>query len=386
MRNGILLLAVVVASGCGPAKTGQETETFPERTEPVGIPSEDAREPEPQAVEARAAAIRRDAVAIEEECRRAAEGDWDKWQQDTAPRRTFLKDRINRPGDGALDGYDNFPVFEVHPKDNLNYLYDETTLDDFRRGGAVGKAKNWLARQNIDLVLVYAPKMTEVYTEHFVDPCPKDSIIAPHVRHTLLELLREDVEVVDGWATLRPVRDPDAAGHYLYNTADTHWAPRGMQVVARAVAERIKRYNFGRRAAESPRLFKCVDGTYYVGRSGRMQLSVQDGYDTLSDRQKLLADKFQPVLVPKVIRQRAEPVPAPPAVKLIGNSYTYLFCDYLTDELNMPLSCGWAAGQTTEAFADFLRQPESLAHTRVVVWVTTGTQMARFKPLPEGIE
>jgi hypothetical protein len=253
------------------------------------------------------------------------------------------------------------------------------------RGGAVAKAKNWLAGRNIDLVLVYAPKMTEVYTEHFVDPCPKDGIIAPHVRRTLLDLLRQDVEVIDGWATLRPVRDPDAAGHYLYNTADTHWAPRGMQVVARAVAERIKRYNFGRRAAESPPLFKYVDGTHYVARSGKLQLSVQNGYDSLSDRQKALADKFQPSIVPKVIRQSAESVVALPAVQLIGNSYTYNFCDYLSSALNMPLSYGWSAGQSTEAFAGFLRQPELLAHTRVVVWVTTGTQMARFKPLPEGI-
>jgi hypothetical protein len=296
-----------------------------------------------------------------------------------------LKDRIYRPGDGALDGHANFPVFEVYPKDNLDYLYDETILDGFRRGGAVARVKNWLASQNIDLIFVYAPKMTEVYAEHFIDPCPKDGIIAPHVRRTLLELLRQDVEVVDGWTTLRPVRDPDAAGHYLYNTADTHWAPRGMQVVAREVADRIKRYNFGRRAAESPRLFKCVERPYQVPHAGKIPLPIQNGYDSLSDRQKLLADKFQPGTAPKVTRQNADAVVAPPAVQLIGNSYTCIFSDYLSDELNMPLSYGWSAGQTTEAFAGFLRQPELLEHTRVVVWVTTGPQMTRFKPLPEGI-
>jgi hypothetical protein len=42
----------------------------------------------------------------------------------------------------------------------------------------------------------------------------------------------------------------------------------------------------------------------------------------------------------------------------------------------------WSSAQTTQAFADFLRDPDLLEGVRVVIWVTTEQHMTHFQPLP----
>ena len=228
------------------------------------------RPPELLAREARSAVLRADAEAIEAECRHAAGGDWDRWQQDTAPYRAALKARIaglqRLPTSGCvpLPGLLDFPLVESRPAEVLSYLYDPATLDGFRHNRQVLAVCRWLGRQGIDLILVPAPRMTEVYVEQFVDPVPADGIIAPHVRRTLLELLGQDVEVVDGLRLLRAARDRD--GEFLYNAADTHWALRGIQAIAREVAGRIARYDFGRAAHDGP---PCRQSNSPARREGR---------------------------------------------------------------------------------------------------------------------
>jgi hypothetical protein len=69
-------------------------------------------------------------------------------------------------------------------------------------------------------------------------------------------------------------------------------------------------------------------------------------------------------------------------VLVIGNSYADNFCELLVDELNLPVATHSTGGQTTEAFAEFVREPELLDHCRVVVWVSTEQHLTHFKPLP----
>ena len=201
---------------------------------PAQVPAlpADPREPEPRAVTARAERIRRDAAAIRKESEKA--GGWDKWRVATATYRGHLQARMdalkaqaepaNGPGYEVLEGRDQFPLFEVQSRWNLNYLVDPGLMDGFEKDRPVIAASRWLRKQGIDLIFVPIPKMTEVYIEHFLDPAPADGIIVPHVRKALLNLLENDVEVVDGFSLLRAQRDTDK--EYLYNPADDHWAPR----------------------------------------------------------------------------------------------------------------------------------------------------------------
>jgi hypothetical protein len=358
-----------------------------------------SRQPEPRAVEARTAVIRRDAAAIEAECQRAAGGDWDAWQVATAPYRAALTARVQglkRLGISEYDpqasryeplaGRDDFPLFEIDPPDNLNYLYEPATLDDFRQHCPVRSICRWLRRQGIDLIFVPVPKMTEVYVEHFLDPCPADGIIGPHVRHTLLELLGQDVEVIDALPMFRPLRD--TPGDFLYNTADTHWSLRAMRIVAKEVAGRIGRYEFGRAAQAAPPFVKVVPGEFALAHvlphpPGR-RIAPSNGIETLSERQKQIADTGQPrhfedLFLPDGKSVRNEPHSP---VLVIGNSFADYFCDQLVKEMNLPITWRIGHNTTTEAFCDFLREPELLAYCRVVVWVIADQHMTRFKTLP----
>jgi hypothetical protein len=380
--------APLMAAPRAPEAPAATPETDAARPEDYRQP-EDPRQPEPRAVAARAGVIRRDAAAIESECRRAAGGDWDKWQRDTAHYRLCLRKMVealkdldgNRPPyaecrQQPLEGRDGFPLFETGPREYLSYLYEPTRVEAFRRGRAVVAADRWLRQRGIDLIFVSVPKMTEVYAEHFVDPCPPDGVIAPHVRHALYELLESDVEVVDGWSLFRPLREPDP--EYLYNAAEPHWAPRGWRVMAKELAGRIERYRFGARARYRQPLFRTstVKNLVSVGH-----------FAGLSPEQQARAEAAQTRTFSEVFgkdgRKPADDPKSP--VLVIGHSFVTGFREQLIKELNLPVNERVSDGMTTEAFGDFLREPELLAHTRVVVWVTTEQHFTRFKPLPEPV-
>jgi hypothetical protein len=357
----------------------------------------DPRTPEPRAIEGRARAIKQNAAAIQAECRQAAAGDWVKWQQDTASYRATLKAKIDVlkefPSSRSitpegrvepLEGREEFPLFEVNPRVHLDYLYDPASLDEFRRTRPVVAAHRWLRERSIDLIFVPVPKMTEVYIEHFLDPCPADGIIAPHVRQTLLELLENEVEVVDGFPLFRALRDTDT--EYLYNTADPHWAPRGMRIMAKEIASRIERYKFGARARYGLPMVRSSPGAYEVDdRPGG--IGSMGAWQALSPDQAKLAERAQTKLQAHVFLldgRLAYDDPLSPVI-VIGHSYVQHFREQLIRELNLLLQTRAGGAYTTEVLGDFLREPELLAHARVVVWITTEQHMTHFKPLPAAI-
>jgi len=72
-------------------------------------------------------------------------------------------------------------------------------------------------------------------------------------------------------------------------------------------------------------------------------------------------------------------------VLVTGDSYCHVFRDLLIREINISVRDHWRDNQTTEMFADFLRDPELLSGVRVVVWVTSEHGMMRFKTIPSKI-
>jgi hypothetical protein len=358
------------------------------------LPPVDPREPEPRAVAARAAVILREAAAIREECQRAAGGDRAKWQCETQRYRTALKARIDAlrrfPNARSreveaqyepLEGRQDFPLFEVGSREHLSYLYDPKSLDEFRRNRQVVAARRWLGDRGIDLIFVPVPKMTEIYIEHFLDPCPPDGIIAPHVRETLMQLLNEDVEVVDGFTLFRPMRDADS--EYLFNAADTHWAPRAMRIMAKEIADRVMRYRFGARARFALPIVRTAPGPYvFDGLIGGM--GGPRGWTALSPEQEERARRAQTTNLSDVWMQDGRPPHDDPAspVLVIGHSYAPRFLEQLVKEMNLLVHSRIHNGETTTFFADFLREPELLAHCRVVVWITTERDMTQFQIMP----
>jgi hypothetical protein len=72
-------------------------------------------------------------------------------------------------------------------------------------------------------------------------------------------------------------------------------------------------------------------------------------------------------------------------VLLIGNSFGYGFREQLVRQANLLVRTRTGNDRTTEALADFLRDPELLNRVKVVVWVTTEHHFKRFKPLPRQV-
>jgi hypothetical protein len=365
---------------------------FPQLSEPE---QRDPREPEERAVRERATAIRRVVEAIQAEQQRA--GGWDKWQADTQRYRDALKHKIadlriypQTQGPRVenqhepLAGSGDFPLFECGADHFLRHLRDPGSLDKFRRDRPVVAAAKWLRSQGIDLIFVPLPRMTEVYVEHFFDPCPADGIIAPHVRRMLLEMLGEDVEVVDAFMLFRPNRDP--APDYLYNTTDPHWAPRAMRIMAKEIAGRIVRYKFGTRAQYAMPFWQIRPSAYLI--ENRIGGIGGIGWTALSDEQKRRAEAAQTTTMSEVFLRDGSWLPNnfESPVVVIGNSFVLGFREQLVKELNLLVNNRAADSQTTEPFADFLRDPDILAHTRVVVWITTEQHLTEFKPLPAQIQ
>jgi hypothetical protein len=392
-RFGPAVPAPVPAANEPPGQVYDPETAYPR---PVLMPQPVPKADEPLATRAREAVIRRDAEAIRAECRQAAGGDWERWQRDTAPYRATLLAKLDALKAAAapsrfevLEGRDGFPLFEIQARDYLAYLLDPASLDAFRKDRPVVAAHRWLREKGIDLVFVPVPKMTEVYAEHFLDPCPADGVFAPHARRALLEMLDAGVEVVDGWSLFRSQRDTDA--EYLYNTADTHWAPRAMRVMAKELADRLVRYKFGARARYGLPVVTTRPGPY--GLPGieevnpRVSAKRQNGWPWLSKDQRARAAEVQTTSQAHVTLPdgREPPNAAESPVLLIGDSFVPQFREQLVKELNLLVSCHWEAGTSTEQFGDFLREPELLKNCRVVVWVMTEQHLANFKPLPPPI-
>jgi hypothetical protein len=346
----------------------------------------DLRQPESTAVEARARVILRDADAIVAECRRAGGGDWQRWRSETASYRAALKARLaatDPAKSGLLEGRDGFPLFELKAREHLIYYDDDRSLEQFRKEKGVIAADRWFRQRGIDLIFVPVPRMTEVYIEHFLDPCPSDGIVAPHLREALLELLSEDVEVVDAFSLLRAQRDTDT--EYLYNTCDPHWAPRSMRIVAREVADRIARYRFGARARYGMPIVNVSPGQYCA--PGFLEPGLAFGSIVLDKQQQRRAAAAQTLTQPSVtLPGGGAPRDDPQSpVFLFGNSYALDFREQLVRELNLLVRSHVWPGASTEFFASFLREPESLDHCRVAVWLTTEQYMRSIVSMPQPV-
>jgi hypothetical protein len=360
--------------------------------------------PDPAAETARQATIARDRDSLAAECQQAAGGDWDAWQAQTAPHRAALRTclgalKVTNHDDPhahgvvfePLAGRDGFPLFEICAPQRIAFLCDDRAMDAFRKTRAVVATSRWLKARGVDLILVPAPPMTDVYVEHFLDPCPPDGIIAPHVRRAMLELLDDDVELVDVFGLLRARREPDP--EYLYNTADRHWAPKAMRVVVDHLANRIARYEFAARAQAATPMTKTSPGGYGIlSRPGVPvdtqpgQLPRQIGWDSLTPEQRALAARAQTRVQERVTLTDGGDVPDDPqsAVVVVGNSFACGgFKELLVNRLNLLIHGRDRPADTTEWLRDFVRQPELLAGRRVVVWVTTEWHMAaRFQSVP----
>ncbi|NRB05161.1 MAG: hypothetical protein HRU30_18060 [Rhodobacteraceae bacterium] len=95
----------------------------------------------------------------------------------------------------------------------------------------ITKARDTLADQGIDLIVVAVPDKSEVYA-HMLD-IPVPAKVASRRDVFVTSLSTENIAVVDAYETL----NIGASTTFTYQRDDTHWSPEGAQLVASEIAQ-----------------------------------------------------------------------------------------------------------------------------------------------------
>ncbi len=125
--------------------------------------------------------------------------------------------------------------------------------------------KEFLDRNNINLLFVTVPAKSEVYFENVGIKTDNESgeIIHPYGRKILADLQKAGVEVIDLLPHFLAAKnhDSDSTGN-VYQRQDTHWTNRGLQITAKLIADRIKEYAWYSDLSSQKRSYKINDTTF----------------------------------------------------------------------------------------------------------------------------
>jgi len=104
-----------------------------------------------------------------------------------------------------------------------------------------------LRARGIDWVLLPVPIKSAFTSVFFSEKAPKDRIVAPNMYWLYQQLLEHDIEALDLLPAFHAAADDSPETPYIYNfNRDHHWSSGGRMAAARALAERLSRYDFTR--------------------------------------------------------------------------------------------------------------------------------------------
>ena len=228
-----------------------------------------------------------------------------------------------------------------------------------------------LSRRGIELLVVLIPTKAEVFPEKISDKAPAGAkpYVAPYGRKLASELTEVGVQLVDLLPAFIEQREVD--GQPLYMPADTHWTPRGLQLAAKLIADRIRRCpSF---VALRPNVGRFTTQAVECTRRG-------DICDMLTDSEKL---KYPP------LKLTAEQVLAPDGslyeddpespIVVLGDSFTGVFhyedCEHaglsahLARKLRMSVDLIMAQGSGPKIRGRLARRgAEAIDNKKIVVW------------------
>jgi alginate O-acetyltransferase complex protein AlgJ len=239
--------------------------------------------------------------------------------------------------------------------------------------------KTQLASVGIELLFVPVPAKAAIYPQFLTGVEPADRDFLAHLR-------AQGVDVLD---LAVPFLAQAEKGAPLYCRQDSHWSPRGIEVAARAIAEKIAGRPW---LAAIPKLelrtrVETIEIEGDLWRElpeprppkERLELTVV-GQQTAAGFAPLAPDRASPVL-------------------LLGDSHTLVFhagadlhstgaglADQLARELGFALDVVGVRGSgATPARINLMRRPGGLEGKRLVVWVLSvreGTQGQGWKKVP----
>ena len=350
----------------------------------------------PAETRARTADIRAAAAAILNECKTLGGGDWVAWHQQLEDFRVGLRPTVESgmarvapfkasptTVQSPLLRVDTAPPMFELPSYAMYPLYMHTAdPTSWARNLPAAKAmvavSQWLKAKGIDLIVVPAPRMIEVYADKIGNGVPANGVASPQLRRLLLSLMESDVEVVD----LLPgfLQSRATSAETLYLSADGHWSDRAQQIASGEIAHRLARYDVVKAAMNLPARF--TSEASHVSFQGALAEML-----TPPQRAEVRA-ALDATPVTKVTTAAGAPFeePATSPVVVIGDSFTHYFQllvakgsgidALLSKAINLGVSNVSAAGGTVEPIRDFVRRPELLRGRRVVVWILNNSLLA----------
>lgn len=239
---------------------------------------------------------------------------------------------------------------------------------------AVTAFRDALAARGIRLIIVPVPNKESVYPQWLSSSSePPKRVINPETREFFDGCTKTGVEVVDLFARYREIsRIP------YYLAQDTHWSPHGIEVAARAVAERI--------GTRGDTHFKTHSATLNI--HGDLVRMIQS-----PAIESQLAPEY--IATTQVLRANASTA----TVLVLGDSFSRIFqtdeprdagfIAHLARQLGQPVaSLVNDGGASTLVRQELFRRPLLLANAKVVVWEFTerdlrlGTDGWQIVPLP----
>ena len=319
-------------------------------------------------------------------------GSWAAWSKEVAPLHAALKRRLAAvpAGAKALPGSDGFLFYAR----SLAYVL----------GGDLGKQpgnknpipaivrfRDLLAKHGVDFLFVPVPTKVEMFPERAATPPGGDGaaltrfagqVANPYERKFLADLAASGVETVDLLPAFLAERAHDpAAKEPLYQAQDTHWTSRGLELAARIVAERVRRYPWYRAVAAHRRAYRTKDASFsrHGDLCSRLPEAEQARYapETLVGHQVVATDGTL-----------YEDDPESPVV-LLGDSFTGVYelmdCEHagvsahLAKELGTPIDLVMSYGGGPNVRAKLLRRGETALDTKkVVIWMMTARDLYDF--------
>ncbi|GMU65459.1 MAG: hypothetical protein AMXMBFR36_17330 [Acidobacteriota bacterium] len=250
--------------------------------------------------------------------------------------------------------------------------------------GAIRDFDRQLRSRGIALLFVPVPTKLAVYPELLADLPLADGV--PRLDPAVVDLFRtlesEGIATLDLWDEFVARRQPESDPLYL--ATDTHWSPRGAELAARTVAERLRRLGFAPRPGPQP----CAVAQ-------RPEQRVQITGDLARFDRTSAEPPGETVLLRPVERPSREAASSGPReILVLGDSHLAIwrdppsgFVDHLELELCRPVDeVSVQAGGATASRQRLSRQPELLAGKRIVVWVISSRLLVSGPPwLPVAI-
>jgi len=249
---------------------------------------------------------------------------------------------------------------------------------------AIAQFRKLLADHGVDLLFVPVPAKAEVLADKAAVPPGGDGaalarfagqVANPFERKFLLDLAGSGVETVELLPAFLAAREP------LYQAQDTHWTARGLELAARIVGERVKRYPWYAELAARRRAYRTKDAPFarHGDLRSRLPEAEKAGFapEALVGHQVVAADGAL-----------YEDDPESPIV-LLGDSFTGVFelmdCEHagvsahLAKELGYPIDLVMSYGGGPNVRGKLLRRgEEALGTKRLVIWMMTTRDLYDF--------